>query len=57
MLAIFAHRLTEILGFLRRYLYPCPQDVKETPCKGLVRPVLEYVSSVLDLQDVVFISY
>ena len=33
-------------GFLRRNLLSCPQDVKEAACKGLVRPVLEYGSSV-----------
>ena len=37
------------LGFLRRNLYSCPPDVKEAAYKGLVRPVLEYGSSVWDL--------
>ena len=36
------------LGFLRRNLYSCPPDVKEAAYKGLVRPVLEYESSVWD---------
>ena len=36
------------LGFLRRNLFSCPQDVKEAAHKGLVRPVLEYGSSVWD---------
>ena len=36
------------LGFLRRNLSACPQDVKELAYKGLVRPVLEYGSSVWD---------
>ena len=36
------------LGFLRRNLSACPQDVKESAYKGLVRPVLEYGSSVWD---------
>ena len=36
------------LGFLRRNLYACPQDVKEAAYKGLVRPVLEYSGSVWD---------
>ena len=36
------------LGFLRRNLYSCPPDVKEAAHKGLVRPVLEYGSSVWD---------
>ena len=34
------------LGFLRRNLTASPQDVKESAYKGLVRPVLEYGSSV-----------
>ena len=29
------------LGFLRRNLYSCPQEVKEAAYKGLVRPVLD----------------
>ena len=41
------------LGFLRRNLYACPQEVKEAAYKGLVRPVLEYGSSVWDPPDVV----
>ena len=36
------------LGFLRRTLFFCPQDVKEAVYKGMVRPVLEYGSSVYD---------
>ena len=36
------------LGFLRRNLFSCPQDVKETAYKGLVHPILEYGSSVWD---------
>ena len=34
------------LGFLRRKLAACPLDVKESAYKGLVRPILEYGSSV-----------
>ena len=34
------------LGFLRRNLYPCPQEVKEAAYKVLVRLVLDYGSSV-----------
>ena len=34
------------LGFLRRNLYQCPQDVKEAAYKGIVRPILEYGSCV-----------
>ena len=36
------------LGFPRRNLYACPQEVKEAAYKGLVRPVLEYSGSVWD---------
>ena len=36
------------LGFLRRNLYSCPQAVKKAAYKGLVRPVLDYGSSVWD---------
>ena len=32
------------LGFLRRYLSSYPQDVKGMAYKGLVRPILEYVT-------------
>ena len=43
-------KANRILGFLRRNLYQCSQDVKETAYKGLVRPVLEYGSCVWDPQ-------
>ena len=33
------------LGFLRRTLYSCPQDVKEAAYKGMVRPILEYMEA------------
>ena len=36
------------LGFLRRNLFACPQDVKEAAYKGLMHPVLEYETSVWD---------
>ena len=41
------------LGFLRRNLYSCPQEVKEAAYKGLVRPVLGYSSSIWDPPSVV----
>ena len=41
------------LGFLRRNLYSCPQEVKEAAYKGLVRPGLDYGSSVWDPPGVV----
>ena len=37
------------LGFLRRTLFSCLQNVKEASYKGMVRPILEYGSSVWDL--------
>ena len=53
MSAIFAQRLIDLLSSqslnrLRRNLAACPRDVKESVYKGLVRPVLEYGSSVWD---------
>ena len=36
------------LGFPRRNLFSCPQDVKEAAYKSLVRPILEYGSTVWD---------
>ena len=36
------------LGFLRRNLFSCPQDVKEGAYKSMVRPILEYGSTVYD---------
>ena len=36
------------LGFLRRTLFSCPQNVKEAAYKGMVRPILEYGSFVWD---------
>ena len=44
-ITIFALRL---LGFLRRNLYACPQEVKEVAYKVLVCPVLEYNGYVWD---------
>ena len=36
------------LGFLRRTFFSCPQNVKEAANKGMVRPILEYGSSIWD---------
>ena len=36
------------LGFLRRNLFSCPQDVKEAAYKSMVRQILEYGSTVWD---------
>ena len=46
-------KANKTLGFLRRNLYSCPQEVKEAAYKGLVRPVLDYGSSVLGPPGVV----
>ena len=40
------------LGFLRRNLAVCPRDVKESAYKGLIRPILEYGSTVWDPQSI-----
>ena len=37
----------------KRNLSSCPQDVKETAYKGLVRPILEYASPVWDPHGIV----
>ena len=42
------------LGFLRRNLCACPQEIKEAAYKGLVRPVLEQTGSVWDSSGVGF---
>ena len=36
------------LGFLKRTLFSCPQNVNEAAYKGMVWPILEYGSSVWD---------
>ena len=41
------------LGFLKRNLCSCPQEVKEAAYKGLVCPVLDYGSSVWDPPGVI----
>ena len=42
------HITNRTLGFLRRNLFSCPQDVKEAAYKGWVHPVLGYGNSVWD---------
>ena len=42
------------LGFLRRNLYQCPQDVKEAAYRGLVCPISEYGSCVWDSKALFF---
>ena len=46
-------KANRILGFLRRNLYSCPQQVKKAAYKGLVRPDLDYGSLVWDPPGVV----
>ena len=41
-------KASRTLGFLRRNLFSCPQDVKEAAYKSVVRPILEYRSTVSD---------
>ena len=43
-----ALKANRTLGFLRRNVYSCPKEVKKAAYKGLVRPVLDYGSSVWD---------
>ena len=40
------------LGFFRQNLAACPLDFKKSAYKGLVRPILEYGSSVWDPQSI-----
>ena len=40
------NKANSTLGFLRRNLYNCPQQLKDTAYKALVRSKLEYASSV-----------
>ena len=39
---------TRMLGFLRRNLSRCPQNIKEKAYKSAIRPKLEYCSSIWD---------
>ena len=41
-------KANRILRFLRRTLFSCTEEVKEAAYKGMVRPILEYGSSVWD---------
>ena len=41
-------KVNRTLGFIRRNLYSCPQDLKSTAYQTLVRPHLEYLSTVWD---------
>ena len=45
---IICTKANRTLGFLRRTLFSCPKNVKEAANKGMVRPILEYGSSVWD---------
>ena len=50
---LYATKANRTLGFLRRNLYQCTQDVKEAAYRGFIRPILEYGSCVWDPQGVV----
>ena len=43
-----SHIRNRTLGFLRRNLFSCPQDVKEAAYISMVRPILEYGGTVWD---------
>ena len=43
------YKANRTLGFLMRTIFSCPQNVKEAAYKGMVCPILEYGSSVWDL--------
>ena len=43
-----SNKANKTLGFLKRNLIHCPPRTKETAYKALVRPTLEYCSSVWD---------
>ena len=48
---LFAHivlKASRTLNFIKQNLHMCPKEVKETAYLTLVRPCLEYVSSVWD---------
>ena len=53
MQAMSALRLTEPLDYREETYILAPQEVKEAAYKGLVRPVLDYGSSVWDPPGVV----
>ena len=38
-------KANKTLGFMRRTLFSCPQNMKEAAYKGMVHPILEYGSS------------
>ena len=44
-----AGKATKMLGMVRRNLWNCPKQVKETAYKSIVRPKLEYASAAWDL--------
>ena len=42
----FCTKASRTLGFLRRNLYSCPQEIKEAAYKGLVRPIQSWITAV-----------
>ena len=47
-------KANKTLSFLGRNLAACPQDVKVSAYKGLMRPVLDYGNSVWEPQNIIF---
>ena len=45
---IITAKASRVLGFVRRNLHSCPRDLRATVFQSLVRPHLEYCSSVWD---------
>ena len=43
-----AHKAAQVNGFLYRNLRQCPSNIKSTCYKSMVRPILEYASTVWD---------
>jgi hypothetical protein len=46
--SVVISKANRTLGFLRRNIYKCPQDIKAQAYISLVRPHFEYASSVWD---------
>ena len=40
---LISNRSTKVLNFIKRNLYSCPLDTKNTAYLMLVRPIMEYV--------------
>jgi hypothetical protein len=49
-------KANKTLGFLRRNLYSCPQNIKDMAYKTLVRPIFDYCSTVWDPHTQILIN-